>query len=69
MKEFECKILVKIPDSVLDCALTLRRKEGDIVRENYNISNVSNLVKIKRKHANSKIKFLSRGIKSITKYL
>ena len=54
----ECKILVKIPDSVLDSALALRRKEGDIVRENYNISNVSNLVKIKPKHANSKIKFL-----------
>ena len=27
------KILVKIPDSVLDSALALRRKEGDIVRE------------------------------------
>ena len=30
---FECKILVKIPDSVLDFALALRVKEGDIVRE------------------------------------
>ena len=29
----ECKILVKIPDSVLDPALELREKEGDIVRE------------------------------------
>ena len=29
----ECKILVKIPDSVLDPALALRGKEGDIVRE------------------------------------
>ena len=29
----ECKILVKIPDSVLDSALELGRKEGDIVRE------------------------------------
>ena len=29
----ECKILVKIPDSVLDSALALRRKEGDILRE------------------------------------
>ena len=29
----ECKILVKIPDSVLDSALALRGKEGDIVRE------------------------------------
>ena len=28
----ECKILVKIPDSVLDSALALRGKEGDIVR-------------------------------------
>ena len=64
----ECKILVKIPDSVLDSALALRRKEGDIVRENYNISNVSNLVKIKPKHANSKIKFLLWEIIS-TKYL
>ena len=30
---FECKILVKIPDSVLDSTLALRGKEGDIVRE------------------------------------
>ena len=37
----ECKILVKIPDSVLDSALALRGKEGDIVRENYKLSNVS----------------------------
>ena len=29
----ECKILVKIPDSVLDSALALRRKEGGILRE------------------------------------
>ena len=29
----ECKILVKIPNSVLDSALTLRGIEGDIVRE------------------------------------
>ena len=28
----ECKILVKIPDSLLDSALALRGKEGDIVR-------------------------------------
>ena len=29
----ECKILVNIPDSVLDSDLALRGKEGDIVRE------------------------------------
>ena len=29
----ECKILVKIPDSVLDSALVLLGKEGDIVKE------------------------------------
>ena len=29
----ECKILVKIPDSVSNSALALRGKEGDIVRE------------------------------------
>ena len=29
----ECKILVKSPDSVLDCAVALRGKEEDIVRE------------------------------------
>ena len=29
----KCKILVKVPDSVLDSALALRGKEGDIVRE------------------------------------
>ena len=31
--QLECKMLVKIPDSVLDSALALRGKEGDIVRE------------------------------------
>ena len=30
---FECKILGKIPDSVLDSALELRGKEGDILSE------------------------------------
>ena len=29
----ECKILVKIPDSVLDSGLAPRGKEGNIVRE------------------------------------
>ena len=29
----ECKILVKIPDPVLDSTLALRGKEGDTVRE------------------------------------
>ena len=29
----ECKILMEIPDSVLDSALALRGKEGNIVRE------------------------------------
>ena len=29
----EWKILVQMPDSVLDSALALRGKEGDIVRE------------------------------------
>ena len=33
MKELECKILVKIPESVLDSALALRGKDGDIVTE------------------------------------
>ena len=28
MKELECKILVKIPDSVLDSALALREKKA-----------------------------------------
>ena len=28
----ECEIIVKIPDSLLDSALALRGKEGDIVR-------------------------------------
>ena len=32
-KELGCKILVKIPDSVLDSTLALQGKEGDIVRE------------------------------------
>ena len=29
----KCKILVKVPDSVLDSALALQGKEGDLVRE------------------------------------
>ena len=29
----ECKIFVKIPDSVLDSAIVLREQEGDIVKE------------------------------------
>ena len=61
----ECKILVKIPDSVLDSALALRGKKGDIVRKkNYTHSNVNDLVKIELKHANSKTKFLSQEIKN-----
>ena len=60
----ECKILVKIPDWTLDSALALRGKEGDIVREKLKLSNASDLVKIKPKHANSKIKFLSQEIKN-----
>ena len=59
----ECKILVKIPDSLLDSAVALTGK-----RKRYNVrnklSNVSDLVKIKSKHADSKIKFLSREIKN-----
>ena len=39
----ECKILVKIPDSILDSASALRGKEGDIVEKNYKLSNVSDL--------------------------
>ena len=65
----ECKILVKIPHSVLDPALALRRKKGNIVRENYKLINVNNLVKIKPKHVNNKIKFLSRKIKNTDKHL
>ena len=50
----EYKILVKIPDSLLDSALALRRR-GDVEGEkNYKLINVSDLVKIKPKHANSK---------------
>ena len=60
----QCKILVKIPDSVLDSALALWEKEGDIVRGNYKFSNVSDPVKIKPQHANSKIRFLSGEIKN-----
>ena len=65
----ECKILVTITDSVLDSALALRGKEGDILREKQTkLSNVSDLVKIKPKHANSKIKLLSREIKKQLKH-
>ena len=64
------KILVKISDSVLDFALALRGKEGDLVREkSYKLSNVSDLVKIKPQNANSKIKFLSLEIKNTVKHL
>ena len=50
----ECKILVKIPDSLLDSALALWGKERDIVRGNYKLINVSDPVRIKFKNANSK---------------
>ena len=61
----ECKILVKIPDSVLDSALALRGIKGEIVREKLcKLSNVSDLVKIKPKHTNSKEKFLPQEIKN-----
>ena len=33
MKVFEFKILVKIPDYILDSALALRKKGGDVERE------------------------------------
>ena len=65
----EYKILVKIPHSELGPALALRGKKGNIVRENYKLINVNNLVKIKPKHANNKIKFLSRKIKNTNKHL
>ena len=44
-------------------------KEGDIVREKSKLSNINELVKMKSKHANSKIKFLLREIKNTIKYL
>ena len=34
----ECKILVKIPDSLLDSALALRGKEGDIEGKTISLS-------------------------------
>ena len=35
----ECKLLVKIPDSVLDSALALgKEKEGDILREKLSLA-------------------------------
>ena len=46
----EWKILLNIPDSLLDSALALRRKEG----ENYKLISVWNLVTIQLKHGNSK---------------
>ena len=46
----EQKILLNIPDSLLDTALALRGKEG----ENYKLISVWNLVTIRLKHGNSK---------------
>ena len=60
----EYKILVKIPDSLLDSALALLGKVGDIVREK--LINLSDLVKINPKHTNNKS---SRKIKNTAKYL
>ena len=34
----ECKILVKIPYSLLDCALALREKEGNIEGKTISLS-------------------------------
>ena len=67
--ELKDEILVKIPGSVLDFALALRGKEGGIVRGKYKLSNVGDLVRIKPKHANGKLKCLSQEIKNTTKYL
>ena len=54
---------------MLDSALALRRKEGDIVREKkIELSILHNLVKIKLKHANGKIKFFPREIKNTNKF-
>ena len=39
------------------------------MKENYKLINVRDLVKIKPKHANNKIKILSREIKNTAKYL
>ena len=55
----ECKILVK--------SATWKRRRYWV--ENYKLINVSDLVKIKPKHANGKIKFLSWEIKNTAKYL
>ena len=55
---------------MLYSALVPWGKEGDIVREKLSkFSNVIDLVKIKPKHANNKIKLLSQEIKNTTKYL
>ena len=56
----ESKILVKIPDSVLEYALALRGKVGDIVRE-------TDLVKMITKQVYIKIKLYHGKLK--TKYL
>ena len=53
MLSFGIKILVKIPDSLLDSALALQGNEGDR-GENYKLINISDLVKIKPNHANRK---------------
>ena len=62
----ECKILVKIPDSLLDSALALRGK-GDIERKTISLSMEvilsQNIPKIKPKHANSK-SFYYRKLKT-----
>ena len=39
------------------------------MRGKYKLSNVSDLLKINLKHANSKIKYFSQEIKNVTKYL
>ena len=54
---------------MLDSALVLLGKEGDIVREKLQAEQCKQSVRIKPKHANSKIKLLSRKIKNATKYL
>ena len=59
-------MLVKIPASMIDSALAVRGQEGDVVRKKYEFSN---LIKIKPKRANGRVKFLSREIESTTKYL
>ena len=67
MYELGCEILVNIPAPKLNFPQVLSGKEGGIVKKIYELSILSDLVKIKPKHAKGIEKMKKKEIKKNTK--